>query len=84
MQILDLVLGNDFCLGSFAANHLQEGAGHQNAHLDYPYWDYCNSKSWVHNPKLGSDSTFNMNVQTLIMLDDFTLENGATAIVPFS
>jgi len=84
MSVIDKVLGNDFCLGSYAANHLQRGAGHQNPHLDYPYWDYKDRKSWVQSPKYDETHHFHMNVQTLIMMDDFTLENGATACVPFS
>lgn len=28
MQVVGAVLGNDFCLGSFAANALMTGAGH--------------------------------------------------------
>ena len=42
MGVIDKVLGNDFCLGSYAANHLQKGASAQNPHLDYPYSDYNN------------------------------------------
>ena len=42
MRIVDQVIGDDFCLGSFAANFLQPGAGAQKPHLDYPYWDYVN------------------------------------------
>ena len=42
MEVVGAVLGNDFCLGSFAANVLCLGAGRQSPHLDYPYWDYTN------------------------------------------
>ncbi len=44
MQIIDKVIGDDFCLGSIAANYLQPGAGAQKPHLDYPYWDYVNGQ----------------------------------------
>lgn len=84
MAIMDQILGNDFCLGSYAANHMQKGATGQRAHLDYPYSDFNNKLAWVQDPKLGQHNTFHMNMQTVIMLNDFTLENGATACVPFS
>ena len=44
MKVVDKVIGDDFCLGSFAANYLQPGAGSQKPHLDYPYWDYVNGR----------------------------------------
>ena len=84
MKVLEYIIGNDFCLGSFAANYLQQGAGYQNPHLDYPYWDYNDKGSWRNIPKMGVNHTFFMNVQTLLMMDDFTVENGATAVAPFS
>lgn len=42
MRVTGGVLGDDFCLGSLAANYLQPGAGAQKPHLDYPYWDFIN------------------------------------------
>lgn len=89
LQIIDKILGDDFCLGSFAANYLQPGAAAQKAHLDYPYWDYSSGEgtgkgAWPTKPKFGADDTFLMNLQSLIMMDDFTLENGPTAVVPYS
>lgn len=84
MSVIDQILGNDACLGSYAANYLQTGTGHQVPHLDYPYNDICKKKSWPHIPKYGKDHLFNMNTQAVIMLDDFTVENGGTACVPFS
>eukprot|EP00047_Mylnosiga_fluctuans_P002449 m.224573 g.224573 ORF g.224573 m.224573 type:complete len:311 (+) comp11111_c0_seq1:24-956(+) len=89
MEIVARVIGDDFCLGSIAANYLQPGAGAQKPHLDYPYWDYVNGKgtgvgAWPSIPKNGPEHTFFMNFQTLVMLDDFTEENGATAVIPYS
>lgn len=84
MSVFDNILGNDFILGSFAANHLQPNATAQLMHLDYPYWDYNNRKSWPQKPKFNKQHLFAMNCQTLIMLDDFTLENGSTRIIPYS
>eukprot|EP01084_Bolivina_argentea_P134192 236742_1 len=91
MGIVDHILGNDFILGSFAANHLQPGAAAQHPHLDYPYWDYCNKDSWPQDISFNEDadneprdSFMSMNIQMLIMCDDFTMNNGSTAVVPYS
>ena len=84
MQVLEGILGHDFCLGSYAANCMQPGAQGQNAHVDYPYWDYNDKRAWVHKPKMGPGHPFHMNMQTLVMLDDFRVSNGATALIPFS
>ena len=84
MEVCERILGHDFCLGSFAANCMQPGAQGQNPHIDYPYWDYNDRRAWVHQPKMGPGHPFHMNMQTLIMLDDFTVQNGATALIPFS
>ena len=84
MAIIEGILGDDFCLGSFAANYMQPGAVGQNPHIDYPYWDFNDKKAWKHSPKFGINHPFNMNMQTLIMLNDFTCENGATSLVPYS
>lgn len=46
MQIADGILGDDFCLGSIAANYLPPGSIGQTPHLDYPYWDYNVRPSW--------------------------------------
>lgn len=89
MKIVEGVIGDDFCLGSLAANYLQPGAAAQKPHLDYPYWDYINGHgggkgAWPGRPKYNADHSFFMNFQTVIMLDDFTTENGCTAVVPYS
>ena len=83
MALNDHLLGSDHCLGSFAANVLMPGSSRQLPHLDYPYWDYNDPQAWPENPKL-AQSAFLMNVQTVLMLDDFTVENGATAVLPYS
>lgn len=84
MSVLDKILGHDFCLGSFAGNHLFPGAMAQSPHLDYPYWDYDCEKTWPVLPKRCGEHPFFMNCQTAIMVDDFTEENGATSILPYS
>ena len=42
MEVIGGIIGDDFCLGSFAANYMQPGAVGQNPHIDYPYWDLNN------------------------------------------
>ena len=84
MAVADRILGDDFCLGSFASNSLFPGAGHQNPHLDYPYWDMNGGSgrgrgAWPVVPKGGHEHAFFMNLQMAVMLDDFTLDNGGTA-----
>ncbi|MFO1069776.1 MAG: phytanoyl-CoA dioxygenase family protein [Geminicoccaceae bacterium] len=79
LAMLEPVLG-DVRLASFAANVLYPGAPAQEAHVDYPYWD-------LHKPErfpMGLNPSFMLEVETLVMLDDFTLDNGATALVPAS
>ena len=65
-------------MGSFAARIQQPGDKKQKPHLDYPYWDMYNLKSFPNN----INSTFAMNCQSTIMIDDFTLDNGATMVAP--
>lgn len=80
MKVFAKILGKNFILGSFAANTLLPGAPGQEPHVDYPYWD-------MHDPEefpLGINSSFHMNCQSLFTLQDFTMENGATAVVPYS
>ena len=85
MEVAERILGDDFCLGSFAANTIGPGAGQQNPHVDYPYWDMTRgSKAWPVPPKGGDGHPFFMNLQMAVMLDDFTLDNGATAVLPYS
>lgn len=80
MKVFAQILGKNFILGSFAANKLLPGAPGQEPHVDYPYWD-------MHEPEefpMGINSSFHLNCQSLFTLQDFTLENGATAVVPHS
>ncbi len=78
MQIGGAFLGDEFCLGSIAANRLLPGGPGQEAHIDYPYWDMYKTSSFPVNVT----PTFPMNLQATILLDDFTVENGATAVWP--
>jgi len=78
MQIGSAFLGDEFCLGSIAANRLLPGGPGQEAHIDYPYWDMYKVSSFP----LNVNPAFPMNLQATILLDDFTEENGATAVWP--
>ena len=73
-------LGDEFHLGSIAANRLLPGGPGQEPHIDYPYWDLYKRSSFPVN----INSSFPMNLQATILMDEFTAENGATAFVPFS
>lgn len=80
MQIGGAFLGDEFCLGSIAANRILPGGPGQEAHVDYPYWDLYKRSSFPTN----LNPSFPLNMQITIMLDDFTEESGATAVLPNS
>ena len=80
MAVFSKILGKQFILGSFAANRLLPGAPGQEPHIDYPYWDMHDISEFPH----GMNASFHMNCQSLFALHDFTVENGATALVPHS
>jgi ectoine hydroxylase-related dioxygenase (phytanoyl-CoA dioxygenase family) len=81
MAVGERFLGDDFCLGSIATNTLLPGATGQEPHLDYPYWDYFNRKHWPSQPKI-KGCNFALNMQVVVLLDDFTKLNGGTAYAP--
>lgn len=78
VSIMRAFLGDEFILGSIAANRILPGGPGQELHIDYPYWDLYKRSSFPSriNP------SFPLNAQATILLDDFTEENGATAVVP--
>ena len=78
VSLMRAFLGTEFILGSIAANRLLPGGPGQELHVDYPYWDLNRPDSFP--ARLASN--FPLNAQVTILLDDFTLDNGATAIVP--
>ena len=78
IKVFSIILGNELKLGSFAARVQQPGDKRQKPHLDYPYWDMYNLKSFPSN----INSSFVLNCQSTIMIDDFTLDNGATMVGP--
>ncbi len=66
-------LGDEFILGSIAANQLLPGGRARSSHVDYPYWDIYKRSSFPTN----INPSFPLNLQATILLDDFTAENGA-------
>jgi len=46
IEVFSIILGNELKLGSFAARIQQPGDRRQLPHLDYPYWDMYNLKSF--------------------------------------
>jgi ectoine hydroxylase-related dioxygenase (phytanoyl-CoA dioxygenase family) len=80
LAIIETILGHDFVLSSIAGSILRPGAPRQEPHVDYPYWDLYDPARFP----LGFNASFHIQVETLVMLDDFTPENGATAILPGS
>ncbi len=80
VAICSHLLGSAFKLGSIAANRLLPGGPGQEPHIDYPYWDFHKREEFPAR----MNSSFAMNLQATILLDDFTPENGATAYRPGS
>ena len=80
MRIAAAFLGDEFQMGSIAANRLLPGGPGQEPHIDYPYWDLYKTSSFP----MGINSSFPMNLQATILIHDFTEENGATAMLPYS
>ncbi len=80
LAILQPILGDDLMLSSFAANVLHPGAQAQEPHVDYPYWDLHARSRW---PR-ALNASYHLAVESVVPLDEFTFENGATAIVPGS
>ena len=67
------MLGEDVIASTFTANIVGPGAPAGGWHIDYPYW--------AMQAPFPSGS---LTGQTVWMLDDFTVENGATACIPGS
>ena len=80
MRIVGAFLGDAFIMGSVAANRILPGGPGQEPHIDYPYWDLYKGASFP----IGINSSFPLNAQATVLLDDFTAENGATAYWPGS
>jgi ectoine hydroxylase-related dioxygenase (phytanoyl-CoA dioxygenase family) len=73
-----LFLGDDFIMGSIAANRILPDGPGQEPHIDYPYWDFHSPTTFP----VGINTSFPLNAQVTIPLDPFTAQTGATAFVP--
>ena len=80
VDVFKKILGNSVVLGSFAARTVNPGDKSQLPHVDYPYFDMHTMDKYPQNMNF----SFLMNCQSTIMIDDFTEENGSTALVPGS
>ena len=80
VDVFKKILGSSVVLGSFAARTVNPGDKPQLPHVDYPYFDMHSMDKYPHNMNF----SFLMNCQSTIMIDDFTEDNGATALVPGS
>jgi ectoine hydroxylase-related dioxygenase (phytanoyl-CoA dioxygenase family) len=66
-------LGPDMVCSTWSANTMMPGQTTYQWHADYPYW--AMQPPWPAG---------NLTGQTIWMMDDFTEENGATGVVPYS
>lgn len=80
VSITSAFLGNQFHLGSIAANRLLPGGPGQEPHIDYPYWDMYDRAGFPAR----INSSFPMNLQVTIPLDPFNEVSGASAYLPGS
>ncbi len=78
VKITSAFLGNQFHLGSIAANRLLPGGPGQEPHIDYPYWDMYDREGFPAR----INSSFPMNLQVTIPLDPFNELSGASAFLP--
>ena len=73
LEIWRSFIGDDVICATWSANTVYPGHDRFGWHADYPYWSI--KPPWP---------DANLAGQTLWLLDDFTEENGATGVVPFS
>ena len=75
LGVAERLLGSEFILSHSPSAHLlPPGASPMAAHVDWPYWGM--------RPPFPAAPV--LTVQVIWMLEDFTLENGATRVVPNS
>jgi uncharacterized protein YjbI with pentapeptide repeats len=74
-RVFKKMLGADYICGSYAINCLLPGARGQKLHIDYPYYNFTSPGKYVPFKK------FNLNLQVLTPLTNFSKDNGATVIV---
>lgn len=73
MSLWKRYIGEDIICSSWSGNTVYAGYDNFGWHSDYPYWSI--TPPWPEG---------NWAVQTIWMLNDLTIENGATAILPGS
>jgi ectoine hydroxylase-related dioxygenase (phytanoyl-CoA dioxygenase family) len=78
LAVFSRILGAEVRLGSFAARIVAADTEPQTPHCDYPYWDLDKPATFP----MGLNSGYFLNCQSTLMLDDFTVENGATRVAP--
>ena len=71
LAVWQRMLGDDIMCSSWSANTVYPGHEQIGWHSDYPYWSL--KPPWPAG---------NLAGQTVWMLDDYTVENGATAAIP--
>jgi ectoine hydroxylase-related dioxygenase (phytanoyl-CoA dioxygenase family) len=75
LAVAERLLGSEFIMSHSPSAHLvSPGARPMAAHVDWPYWGM--------RPPFPTHPV--LTVQVIWMLEDFTLENGATRVVPGS
>jgi ectoine hydroxylase-related dioxygenase (phytanoyl-CoA dioxygenase family) len=74
IEIGEAMLGDDMTLSAYSVRVLNPGAKPMGVHIDYPYWAMRGPHS-VRPPLM---------MQVILMLQDFTEDNGATLVVPGS
>jgi hypothetical protein len=79
MQLCKRLLAPDFILGAYTGNILFGGCPAGSMHRDYPYWSHILGED-INNMPLPDI----LEIQMILPLDPFTLENGATAMIPGS
>ena len=67
-------------MGCMRASRITPEQGRQERHIDYPYWDFYRNETLPTR----TNSSFPLNAQVIILIDEFTKENGATAQAPGS
>lgn len=77
-NVFSKLLGEDYICGSYSINCLLPGARGQNLHVDYPYWKFVNPGETFPYKTL---KPFNLNLQVLTPLTEFSKNNGSTSIV---
>lgn len=80
LNVYNKILGSKHRLAAFNANRMMPGAQAQEPHTDFPYWSLYDPSTLPIN----LNSSFSLACQTLIPLQDFTENNGATEVVPYS